>query len=364
MKAGPLAEKFKAIGVSLRDREGWGRVEHFGDPELEYKAAHKTVGLSDLSHLTKIRALGKDAPEYLHRRLSNSIKTLSPGDGCYATLLAGDGHLIADLAVLRSGESIWLLASPLLGETLANEIGKYIITEEAEVEDLTASHAVLGLIGPRAPDALQASGVAGDTPIPEKNKCVEFTLNDDKTGLVFWLGPPAGAEHLALLVPAESAASVFDRVHIVVKSSGGHLIGETTRETLRVEAGIPLFGREMDSTTIPLEVGLKNALDYNKGCYPGQEVIARITNLGHPAKQLVGLRLMGESPAADGAPLLFGDVECGKITTSVYSPAIHAPVALAVVNWPHREPGTRLRVADPASPREAIVIELPISGTH
>lgn len=159
---------------------------------------------------------------------------------------------------------------------------------------------------------------------------------------------------MAVLVPAERAADAWAQL-----AKAATPIGFLAFDTLRVEAGEPWFGIDTDERTIPLEAGLERAIHFNKGCYPGQETIARITNLGHPARQMLGVRWNSEDPPPAG-PIFVGEAEAGRLTSSTYSPRLAAAIGLAMMKWAHRAPGTSVHTADGTA---GTLVALPFNWT-
>ncbi len=313
---------------------GWKVPAHFGDPEAEYKALCEGVGLLDAGFLAVVRATGADHVDYLNRRLSQRVIESEPGTVLRANQLSGEGRMEADLEVLRIAETESLLIAPpaIPGDMLQALADKYVFTEEATFTDESRTWGCLALVGPRRAAVLEAAGLPdpGEGGLRQKHDAVVFASS-------FF------PETTLVLVPREQLESEHGRLKGEVQQLGGSLVGFLAFDTRRVEAGIPWWGIDLGPSSIPLEADLMNAIHTNKGCYPGQETIAKILNLGHPARKLVGIVWDTEDPLPGGTALFLGDREVGRLTSSTYSPRTGKAIGLAMVRWAQREPGIRLK---------------------
>jgi folate-binding protein YgfZ len=306
--------------------------------DAQYRQLREECGLLDRSERGKLLLTGSEAAEYLQGQLTNDIEALAPGEGCYAALLDRKGHMQADMRVLRvDTDEIWVDTE---AETLAaarRHLEMYKIGREVELEDATEKRAILSLIGPRSAD------LAGAPPLPE-HACEQVAV--------------AGAECLAvgtaLGIDLIAEANNAERLHAALAEAGAVEVDPEAVEVLRIEAGTPRFGAEMDSGTMPAEAGIvEAAVNFEKGCYIGQETVARLHYRGKPNRHLRGLRL--SAPAAPGAAVLLGDKEVGKLGGSCVSPA-HGPIALAILRR-EAEPGAELAVGEDGV--TARVVDLP-----
>jgi len=309
-------------------------------PELDaqYRLLREEAGLLDRSDRGKLSVSGSEAAEYLQGQLTNEIEDLSPGEGCYCALLDRKGHLQADARALRlSAGEVWLDTEATTIDALRRHLDMYKIGREVEVADVGAEWAILSLLGPRA------AAIAGVSPGPEHSH------GEAQPGGVAarWVATDLGIDLIA-------AAADAVRLREALLKEGAGEISEQAAEIARVESGRPRFGAEMSSATMPAEAGIvERAVDFEKGCYIGQEPVARLHYRGRPNRLLRGLRL--SAPAEAGAELSLGDKQVGSIGTACVSPAL-GPVALAVVRH-EAEPGATLRVGDGSTTAE--VVELP-----
>jgi folate-binding protein YgfZ len=281
--------------------------------DAQYRQLREECGLLERSARGKLLVSGPDAAEYLQGQLTNDIEALAPGDGCYAALLDRKGHMQADMRVLRvkPGE-LWVDTEPEGLEAARKHLQMYKIGREVEVADKTEEVAILSLIGPRSVE------IAGTAVLPE-HVCEETSV----AGVDCLV---AGTrDGLDLLVGTASK----DRLREALLAAGAVEVDLKAAEILRVEAGLPRFGAEMGAETMPAEAGIvEAAVSFTKGCYIGQETVARLHYKGKPNRRLWGLRL--SAPAAPRDALHLGDKEVGRVGTACVSPSF-GPIALAIV---------------------------------
>jgi folate-binding protein YgfZ len=280
--------------------------------EAVYQAAREGCAVIDLSARAVLTVTGPDRVSYLHGMVTNDVEGLAVGASNYAAMLTAKGAMVGDVRVLKLADQLVLDTGPGRGDAVRDFLLKYLISEEAEVQD-APQLAVVGLVGPRAGELAATVTVA-------------LGRFESFLGGVDLVVPRAQvAEVLAGLAPAP-------------------LLDEATAEVLRVERGVPLFGVDMTEATIPMEANLERALHYQKGCYIGQEVIARATYRGQLNKKLVGL-LLGEAVPAPKAELQVAGKKVGWVTSFVHSSRLGQHVALGYVHRDHLAVGTRLDLA-------------------
>ena len=274
-----------------------------------------------------IDVLGPDGAEYLQGQLTNDVEAVGVGEGQYAALLDRKGHMQADLRVLRVGEDAILLdTEPATKDVALRHLTMYSIGRDVQVGDASAERGAVSLIGPRAAE------IAGTPPLPEfANETTTIAGTE-----VVAVGTREGVD---LLLPLAEC----DRVIAALTDVGAVEVSAEAAEILRVESGVPRFGAEMDTATMPAEAAIvEDAVSFTKGCYIGQETVARLHYKGKPNRHLRGLRLSGA--AAPGAALRLGEKEVGTLGGSVVSPAL-GPIGLAIVRR-EAEPGTELAVGE------------------
>jgi tRNA-modifying protein YgfZ len=305
------------------------------DLDGQYRALREQAGIADRSQRGKLVVSGSEAAEFLQSQLTNEVEDLSPGAGVYAALLDRKGHLQGDMRVLRlAPERYWIDTEAGARERIQRHLDMYKIGRDVEVEDVSADHAIVSVLGPAA------HHVASTGPLSPEHAHRE---EGERRVVATDLG-------LDLIIPARSAEAVVAEL----RDAGAAEISEEAAEIARVEAGRPRFGAEMSEATMPAEAGITDrAVSFTKGCYIGQEPVARLHYKGKPNRHLRGLRLT--AAAAPDDPIRLGEREVGRVGTACISPA-RGPIALAIVRR-EAAPGDTVSVGEDGA--EAEVVELP-----
>ena len=297
MKSPLLAEP----GAVEADGTDAGVAAHYGDPYSEQRALATRWGVVDRSHRPVLKISGPDRLSWLHSLTTQHLEQLAPGAGTQALILSPQGHVEHHLTLTDDGSAIWAHVEPGTAASLIEFLNSMKFMLRVEVADVTAEHAVLTLIGPGVPDN---PGVAADARI----------------------GTAAGAD--LIVARPDLAATVTG-----LRSAGGALAGMWAHEALRIAAGRPRLGLDTDHRTIPHEVGwIETAVHLSKGCYRGQETVARVHNLGHPPRRLVLLQLDGgeDKLPAHGDQVLLGDASVGFAGSAARHYEL-GPIALALI---------------------------------
>jgi tRNA-modifying protein YgfZ len=300
----------------------------------DYERLREAVGLVERANRGKLRLTGSEAADYLQGQVTNDVEALDPGTGCYAALLNHKGKMLTDMRVLRGEDFIWIDTEPEGLPAIVRNASMFSIGRDVRHEDVSADYAILSLIGPEARERLD------DPPAVE-----EHSFTSGEHGL--YVSTDLGVD---VICRAADAAAVRDAL-------GVEQVSDEAAECLRIESGRPRFSIDMGSETIPEEAGLnERAVSFTKGCYVGQETVARLHYKGRPNRHLRGLRLA--EPAEHGDEIRLGERVVGMIGSSADSPAL-GPVALAIVRR-EAEPGARVQVGP--SSIEATVSELPFTA--
>jgi folate-binding protein YgfZ len=286
----------------------------------------------------KLVLTGADRVRFLHGMVTNDIEALQPGQGCHAAMLTTKGKMLADLVVYAEPDALLLELDGSLRDKIKTVLDKHIIMDDVELADVSDDSSTLGVWGDDAAAAIAAA------------------LGLDAAAV-------AALPHYAHLA-APGGARVFRApelgipgYHVWGADVPGQAIDEAELEERRIEAGTPRYGVDMGEDRLPIEAGVHDAVSFTKGCYLGQEVIARATNLGHINRKLVGLVLDGEAPAARGAKLSApARAEAGFVTSSARSRRLGRTIALGYVHRTLWDPGTELTLDDG---RRATVTALP-----
>jgi folate-binding protein YgfZ len=305
----------------------------------DYRALVEGCALVDRSERGKLALAGAEAKDFLHGQVTNDVLGLDPGGGCYAAFLTHKGKMLGDLRVLDTGDELLLDCERAALQDLFTMIRRYKLGLDVELHKRTLERGLLSLIGP------EARRVAGAPDLPED----EHAHRVAEVG-----GAPVRLIATDLGVDVLCDAGDTERVAASLRAAGAVPVDEAAAEVRRVETGRPRWGVELDDSVIPQEAGLnERAVSFTKGCYVGQETVARLYYRGRPNRHLRGLRLAGPAPA--GAPLRLGEREVGRLGSVVCSP-VHGPIALAVVRR-EAEPGAVLDVGDGGV--TGAVVELP-----
>ncbi len=329
----PLHDAHQTEGAVFGEISGWLVPLRYGDPVAEHRAVMTATGLMDRSMVGKAVVTGRDRAAFLQGMLSNDIKALQPGQGCPAAFLDAHGKVVSLLAVCVLEDRILLELPAGSTEKFLQTIDKFLISEKAYFEGADDVSAVLSVQGPGAEKILE--GLAGAKFSAEPHSHQEVTI--------------AGQ-------PVRVIRSVWKALRV----AGAIPVGAEAAEVLRVEAGIPAFGLDVDEDVILPETRLDQLVSYTKGCYIGQETVARVIKYrGHINRGLSGLVVEGERAPSPGNAVVAEDKDVGRITSAVRSIALGKPIALGYVRREHFEPGSAVavRVSDQLVP--ARVVELP-----
>jgi folate-binding protein YgfZ len=309
----------------------------------EYQAAREGAAVLRRSDRGLIAVSGRDRASYLQGLLTNDVLALQPGQGCYAAYLTAQGRMITDLWVYELGDVMLLSVGSGQKDLLLAKLDQFVFSEDVQLGDVSSRFAAFAIVGPAS--ALVVSGLvpvtAGElAAMPEHgNRRVPF---DGQPAIVLQVSD-LGVPGYELLVDDSQASLLADRL----RQGGTPELGTTAAEALRIEGGVPRFGADMDTETIPLEAGIESrAISLTKGCYVGQEVIIRVLHRGHGrvARKLVGIVMEGDRPATPDTPVIAGDQQIGEVTSSVVSPARGRPIALAYVKRDYLAPGTSVSI--------------------
>jgi folate-binding protein YgfZ len=304
----------------------------------DYRTITEACGLLDRSERGKLALSGADAATFLQGQVSNDVEGLAPGDGCYAAFLTPKGRMLGDLRILNTGQELLLDTERVALQALFNMIRHFSIGYQVELHKRTLERGLLSLIGPEAAALAGAPGLPAD---------------EHTHALVSIRGVQARAIRTDVGVDLLCDASDTDALRTALEGAGAVAVAEAAAECLRIEHGRPRYGVDLDETVIPQEGGLnERAVSFTKGCYVGQETVARLFYRGKPNRQLRGLRL--SAMADPGDELTFEGRGVGRLTSVAPSPRF-GPIGLALLRR-EAPPGTTVTVGDAAS---AEVTELP-----
>ena len=338
----------------------------FGNTPAEYSALHKSCGLMDLPQRTVLEASGKDRLDFLNRLLSNQTydkqkKTgLPPGRGVYSFLLNNKGRIIADMTVLELGERTWLEMDFRMIEPVRKALDAFLFGEDVKLSSLAGSLHEITLQGPKSAETL--AEFAGSA-LPSLQLMESAQLGLFGQTAVVYRNDLAGASGFGIILPADGAAKVWSELTAPRGEKPGlRQVGWAAFNAVRIEAGKPMFGIDFDSTVLPGETGLlERAVSFNKGCYVGQEIVARMHSRGQVARQLVGIRMETDALPIAGATIQDDQGNAvGAVTSSTISPILsNAAICLGYVKKHFVAPGTVLTIPAEGAMRKGKVTALP-----
>jgi tRNA-modifying protein YgfZ len=345
----------------------------------EYVALTERCGLVDRSERGKLALTGLGAVEFLNGQVTNELAGLKPGEGCYAAFLTHKGKMLGDLRILAVGgdpdaepHELLLDTERVALQALFDMIRRFNVGYDVELHKRTLERSLLSLIGPRAGEVATKAFALGSASLTAAG------TSQPSTSEPGWSGPGNGQtdlpvrEHAHLLVSLGETpvhlirtdvgfdalldSSAIDTARRALLEAGATEASEAAAEIVRVEHGRPRYGIDLDENTIPQEAGLnERAVSFTKGCYMGQETVARLYYRGKPNRHLRGLRL--SEPVEPGAELRLGERPVGRLGSSVLSPSF-GPVGLALVRR-EAEPGDAVTVGEHGA--SALVSELPFA---
>ena len=319
-----VGDLHEAHGAVFTERGGVDVVDHYGRPERTHRAVRNGVGVVEMGYGVAV-VEGDDRVDFVDNAVSNRVPD-EDGAGCYALLLDPQGRIETELFVYNAGERLLLFTPPARLEPLLDDWREKVFIQDVELRDASAAFGVFGVHGPTSTEKI--ASVLNHAGAPEPPLSFVRGSMADVGVTVVATDAPTGEEGYEVICPADQAEEVFDT--LLTRGLNAVPVGYRTWETLTTEAGTPLFDTELEGR-IPNVVGARSGLDFEKGCYVGQEVVSKVENRGQPSQRLVGL-----SPAelpTGGAAVFVSDESVGEVTRAVESPSLERPIALAFVDF-------------------------------
>lgn len=318
---------------------------------VEYSAVRDGgAGLIDLSSRGRILVSGSEAVMFLNGLITNDLKTLAMNSWMPAAFANVQGRLLAVVRIIHREDGFLIDTEAATHQTVLKLLDRFTLAGDFRVADLTSETTTLSVQGRKAAEVI-AAAIGEQASNIERQEAVCAQQNNGQTTTVIRATHTA-EDGFDLFVDANDAQQVRDSLI----AGGAKPINEETAETLRIEAGIPSYGVDMDETTIVTEANLEDAVSFTKGCYLGQEIIVRIKHRGHVAKKMTGIALEKESELENSAQIFSAeDKEIGRLTSSTFSPRLGRTIALGYVKYDFLSPGTDVRVQS----KRGKVAELP-----
>ena len=371
----PLESSHQRLAATMTEREGWSLPESYGDKLLEYAVVRETgAGLIDLSSRGRILVTGNEAVQFLNGLITNDMKTLAVNSWMPAVFPNVQGRLIASVRVARLKDegtdknvcpTFLIDTEAATHERVLKTIERFTLAGDFRVTDVTKATAMLSMQGKKAVEVVRtvlgdhASGLLPNQlmqiPDPE-TRDDRIRSHEPARAVTVMRASHTSEDGFDLVVNEDQAGDFWD----ALENAGARPVGYAALEILRIEAGIPRYGVDMDETNIVTETSLDDAVSYTKGCYVGQEIIARIKYRGHVAKKLTGVMFERAAEVEVDATIQAADgKEVGRITSVTYSPHLGRTIALAYLKYDYLASGTSLKVISGTEVFEARVMELP-----
>lgn len=348
-----LEEVHVLYGAQFREEDGWRVPAQYGDSDSEYRSLREDgAGLIDLSSRGRIRVTGSEALMFLNGLVTNDMKTLDVNHWMPAVFPNVQGRILAAVRIARTADGFLLDTESATHDRVLNTIERFTLAGDFKVIDITDSSSMLTVQGKSAKEVVEK--VLGQAPAIHRNDTLEIEWREQSLTLL--RATHTAEDGFDLIVPMENATALWD----LLVEAGARPTGYDVFEKLRIEAGIPRFGRDMDESNVVTETNLDDAISYTKGCYLGQEIIVRIKHRGHVAKKLTGLVFEKEAAIEPGAVVQSAaGAEIGRVTSATFSPSLGRTVALAYLKYEFLSAGTTVTVNSSTGQVSATVTELP-----
>ena len=391
MNQSPLYRIHQSLSAKFTEVHGWEMPAHYGDPAAEHLAVRSNAGIMDMTHRGKVRVSGKDRTKFLQNILSQDINKLTPGNGGHAALLNTKGHMLAYMRIFSDEDSFLIDTEPGEADKIIQILNRYLFRENVKIEDVTLKHGLMTLQGPISRDII--SSTCG-TDIKEMTDCSHINITINGLSCKVVRTAYTGEEGYDIYMSWDDMQTAWETIRSTIISSkiplsppfskgetfpplvkggeGGFEQGYSDRITpfghaaynsLRIEAGIPLYSIDMDEDTIPIEANLDHAISYTKGCYVGQETIARINFKGHVNRILTGFSIEGDIIPVKNDRIYTvtenTEHDIGVITSACFSPTLNKSIAIGYLRIGYNEPGAQVHIDSKPHKISAVVTVIP-----
>lgn len=350
-----LHENHANSGAKFLEAEGWLLPAYYSDPIAENLAVRNNVGIMDISHKGYLKISGPDRGSFLQGIITNDVVNIKPGDGLHAAILTVKGRTLADFIILSFEDHFILETESLISTKLLTILSRYKIREKITIEQLQN----IGSIAVQGPNSESLIARITGSQLPElrtyDHTILQIAGNHvtiRKQSITGEAGYIITTQHILLPETWESLLKTG-------KEFNPQPIGYEAMESLRIEAGIPRYGQDLTEDNIPLEIENEDMISFNKGCYVGQEIIARLKFLGQANKHLKGLHLTSTTIPPHDAQITKDEKEVGRVTSGAYSPSLKQSIAMAYLRREYSTLGTQVIVETGGSKLDAAVTNLP-----
>lgn len=363
MKTLPLHKQHEALGAAFHPYGEWEVPFHYGNALLEYESIHRRAGLADLSLRGKIVVTGDDRVTWLQSLISNDILPLKSGQGRYSAFMNHKGKMLSYFRVFRQPESLIIEDVGEVGDLTYQALRKFLLFgTKAKLHNGLESWGLLLVTGPKGPEVLKQA-LDLEVGSLQALDTITFTLADTQ-GFVARTEESGGQDY-ELFIPVEALPSLWSHLLKAGKELGLIAVGREALETSRIEGGLARLGPDLNEKIVPPEANLEGiAFSLSKGCYPGQEVVARMDTYGSVKRRMVGLVLEAEVPQLPetGAKIFSGTREVGWVSSSTHSPLVKKPIALGFPLRDFTQPQTKLEIEISEQRVPASVCALPFTA--
>ena len=354
-----LQERGEGLGsTSVGEYRGATTAARFSDPQVEFNALSGGCGVYDLGYRAKISLTGGDRVRWLNGMVTNNIRDLAAGQGVYAFLLNPQGRILGDLYAYNRGESIVVDTDRGQVEKILATFDHYIIMDDVEVANISEQVTALGIAGPKAREVLLASGIAIAETAPLQIFEVGCSCDCECVTCTAVRGEEAAHESYELWLAPGDVRKTWD----ALVAHGATPVGLEALELQRIVSGVPMYGVDIRERDLPQETEQARALNFNKGCYVGQEIVERIRSRGAVHRKFVGFVAEGGPPIATGTKIVAGEKEVGEITSaaSLRIASEEKTVALGYIRREVGMPGREVKMGDVTF----TVVPLPVTDSR
>ena len=357
MKKSNLIEIHRQLGGTFQAGNNSQTPDHYDDSGSEAVHVRRSSGIIDLTGRGKLTITGKDHLKLLQGMLTNDMVKLEAGSGNHVTALTIKGRMLADIRAFKFGDFMIFDLEAGQQKVLAEHLNKFKLSYKADIKDTTDDYLHFHICGPKAAEVIKSVFNIDTTGLKEySSKTIAFI---DSEFFLIKINR-TGETGFDIIIAEEHGDGLFSKLINDGKAAGLKPFGSDALNTLRIEAGIPVLGIDMDENTIPIEAGLWDALDFEKGCYIGQEVIARIKWRGRVNWHLVGFKTTDKSEITVGNKIYNDNKEIGRITSTTFSKSLNETIALGYIRREFKERGMEVLVnTGENSYLNATVCELP-----
>ena len=358
MLTSPVLELQRRAGANVGEAYGWRLPNTYSSVAEEYEAATQRAGVLDRSYIGRLKLTGRDGVDLLNRLSTNDLETLTaPSQGAYTVLTSNKGRILDLLFVLRLEDHLLVLTGAENRQKVADWVDFYTFTEDVAVRDVTEETAMLAVMGPHSARLLDE--LTGQTTVSTLPRYASVNVSIGGIEVLAIRTDFAGLPGYDITVPAHQAGQLWTQLVNVSAEPGLKPVGMEALEAVRIEQGVPVYGKDLSEDVNPLEARLLEFISFNKGCYVGQEVVARLDTYKKVQKYMVGLSWDPDNTPALGAGLFFEGKRVGGITSTVKSPWLDKAIGLGYIRKAQALPGVQLTMESAKGEIAAQVEDLP-----